>query len=120
MLVSQNLDVGSEDCRSCHGLGDHLQVLKVRVSDGQPQHEEQDYNQRRVDPFDSAAVEVEVGEAVAHFLLDEDLSDEVARNHEENIHADEAASEELRPSVENDHDADCDSPESIDVRSVIS
>ena len=42
------------------------------------------------------------------------------RDHEKYIYANEPTSEELRPSMKNDHNTHCDRPEPIDIRSVIS
>lgn len=119
-VVGQHLDVGSEDSRSGHRLGGHEQVLLVVVTEGDPQHKKQYDDKRRVNPLDSSVVEVEVGELVLQILLDQNLRDEVPRNHKKHIYANKTACELFRPGVEDDHDADSDGPKSVDIRAVFS
>lgn len=65
-------------------------MLKVGVANGHPEHEEEDYNQRRVNPLDPAVVEVKVREFVFDIFIDKDLCDEISRDHEEQIHSDKS------------------------------
>lgn len=51
-------------------------------------------------------------------LLDEDLGDKIARNHEEHVDSDEPAIQEQQPSLEDDQNSNCDGSQSVDVRSV--
>ena len=119
-LVSEDFDVGSENSRGGHRSRDHAQVLLGGVPDTHVEHEQQDDDERGVNPFDSAVVEVEVGKSALDVLLDEDLSDEVTRNHEEDIDADEPSRQRVGPGMEGDHNPYRNSPKSVDVSSVLS
>lgn len=93
-------------------------MLLVVVAEGDPQHKKQYDDERRVNPLDSSVVEVEVGEFVFQVLLDQNLRDEVSRNHKKHIDANKTACELFGPGVEDDHNADSDGPKSVDIRTI--
>lgn len=95
-------------------------MFKIRVANRDPNHEEEDYNQRRVNPLHSAIIKLKVGECIFEIFLNQDLRNEVPRDHEEHVYTNESASEKIRPGMEYNDYTNCDSSEPIYVRPIVS
>ncbi|MDT4882032.1 hypothetical protein FQZ97_1179420 [compost metagenome] len=83
------------------------------------QRERQHQKQRRKNPLHPAGVEVREAEAVARQVVQDDRTDQVARDHEEDVHPDEAARKELGEGMVDHHRRDGNGPQAIDVRAVV-
>ncbi|MNY19574.1 hypothetical protein D3C86_1530140 [compost metagenome] len=68
---------------------------------------------------DAPSVEIRNAERPARQAFKQDGGDQVPGNHEENIHADEAASHPCREGVKADHGQDGDCSQAINVRPVL-
>ncbi len=116
--VARELEVGREERRPERVLDRAGRLDRAQEVDRR-RHRRDDHQRRRgQDPAGPAGVEAEQRDpAVALGLGDQQTGDQEARDHEEDVHADEAAVERPDLGVVQDHEQDGQGPEPLDVLS---
>jgi len=109
LFVKEQSEVRTEHDGRVQSLkAEVLHVRKAIELADEPQHKHEDDYQRRKDSFDSPYVKVDNRKFLFEDFFDDDLSDQITRNHKENVDADEAARHTFRKRMiyQNDHDSD--------------
>ena len=109
------IEIGDGEGRGQERAGVAHELVRQHVDIGQDGDRQHHDGQRRQDPPDPPLVEGDERESPGRDLVDDHRADEIARDHEEDVHPDEAAAKQRPLRMERDHRCHGDGAQAVDV-----